>query len=73
MLPRFLVTPPLADLAKMAGAKYSRLSHISKSSGFEMMLVRIVDNIVAQAGLAALEIRVLVLSMDGVLLLGFDR
>ena len=73
MFPRFLVAPPLAGLAKMAGPKDKRLFLIFKSYGFEMILVRIVYNVVAQAGLAALGIRVISLSHGGVLMLGFDR
>ena len=49
----------LAGLAKIAGPKDNRLFHDSRSSGFEMILVRILDNVVAQTGLAALEIRVI--------------
>ena len=59
MFPRFLVAPPLAGLAKIAGPKDKRLCHIFRSSGFEMILVRIVDNVVTQAGLADLGIHVI--------------
>ena len=51
---RFIVAPPLAGLASIAGAKEKRLSHASRSVGLDIILWRILRRTAAHVARAAL-------------------